>query len=204
VQVLSGAEPQRLSQTLRAPFSPAGRGFRSGGRARFRLGTPKAAWEAIQRLAGDGGVLPGLNLSHPHSPFGVVELQAESCTGCGQCARVCPTGALALRRKEVEITLTYAAPSCIGCGFCVEVCPEAAAQVLRVHSETNANILSRGRVVVYEDRHARCEGCGATIAPESMLRRIQKALAASDLTLSISLARYCASCRLTHTPQHRN
>ncbi len=43
----------------------------------------------------------------------------SSCTLCGYCANVCPTGANSFSEKSVIIDRA----KCAGCGICVEVCP---------------------------------------------------------------------------------
>jgi len=60
----------------------------------------------------------------------------ERCTACGDCARVCPTGALRLDRAEATAaepsstpattTLSLSYGACIGCRECVAACSESA------------------------------------------------------------------------------
>jgi NADH-quinone oxidoreductase subunit F len=50
----------------------------------------------------------------------------EKCTGCGICARKCPTGAIAFRPHEVH---SIEAAACIQCGTCREACPFDAVEV---------------------------------------------------------------------------
>jgi len=44
-----------------------------------------------------------------------------SCTQCGACTAVCPTGALALRRPEM--TVSFDGDQCIVCQMCILACP---------------------------------------------------------------------------------
>lgn len=50
--------------------------------------------------------------------FHAIKLIPEKCTGCTKCVRVCPTEALRLRNKVVELD----ASRCIDCGKCVAAC----------------------------------------------------------------------------------
>ncbi|WP_300154362.1 DUF362 domain-containing protein [Solidesulfovibrio sp.] len=52
-------------------------------------------------------------------------VEPKKCIGCGECARVCPTGAAAMRDKKAVIDKA----SCIGCGECLTVCPKKAMHI---------------------------------------------------------------------------
>jgi Na+-translocating ferredoxin:NAD+ oxidoreductase RNF subunit RnfB len=56
--------------------------------------------------------------------FHAIKLIPERCTGCTKCVRVCPTEALRVRNKVVELD----ASRCIDCGKCVASCPFDAIQ----------------------------------------------------------------------------
>jgi MinD superfamily P-loop ATPase len=45
------------------------------------------------------------------------------CTGCGLCAQLCPTNAVAVRAKRATIVLPQA---CTYCDLCETYCPEGA------------------------------------------------------------------------------
>jgi Ni,Fe-hydrogenase III small subunit/NAD-dependent dihydropyrimidine dehydrogenase PreA subunit len=60
-----------------------------------------------------------------HRGFPVIDFQR--CTACGDCARACPTGALAVGEPGLSVSLSYA--QCISCRECVAACPEAVVTV---------------------------------------------------------------------------
>jgi len=135
-----------------------------------------------------------LSLAHPRSPFGVMEM-TDDCTGCGVCADACPTGALALERKDGDLSLTFDAALCTACGQCLPRCPEAEKQALRLQRITDVQRLSQGRVVLYQDRDGRCEACSAPIAPEAMLRQMKAMLGDENASALRVITRYCPDCR---------
>ncbi len=49
-------------------------------------------------------------------------IEKEKCTACGNCADICPPGAITLDNEAVCI----AADLCEECGFCVTQCPVGA------------------------------------------------------------------------------
>lgn len=52
-------------------------------------------------------------------------IDAQRCSGCGACARICPTEALTLVDGVARVTGTLS----LGCGQCAAVCPEDAVRV---------------------------------------------------------------------------
>ena len=53
---------------------------------------------------------------------GRIELQAETCTFCGLCAKKCPTGAIEMDRKASPRWFHLDRFKCILCGACVDGC----------------------------------------------------------------------------------
>lgn len=54
----------------------------------------------------------------------VASIDADLCTGCGNCPQVCPTHAIRLEKREGILSLSEVdGLKCIGCGNCVVVCP---------------------------------------------------------------------------------
>jgi ferredoxin len=66
------------------------------------------------------------------APVADVRVDAHRCSGCGMCARYCPTGALAfsMSTSSDDIATTFAlalrTSLCIDCGICAVACPEQA------------------------------------------------------------------------------
>ncbi len=81
--------------------------------------------------------------------------------------------------------------------MCMDVCPETTAQVLGVRKMTNLDTLSRGKIVLHRSQLAICEGCGASIASQALLQRIEASLKADNEILHTTLSRYCPSCRIS-------
>lgn len=55
----------------------------------------------------------------------VVYIDADKCTGCGECVDVCPVGILELADGKAEVV----GEDCMGCESCVEVCSTGAVTV---------------------------------------------------------------------------
>ncbi len=85
----------------------------------------------------------------------------DSCSLCGACAEVCPSGALVVGR-----TVDVDPGQCHGCGLCVEVCPEDALGVEEV-------VL--GWVVRYRSGSGRLLG-GEAVVGERRLRAVARAV----------------------------
>lgn len=56
----------------------------------------------------------------------------EVCHQCGLCTAICPTGALWIKRPEMEVV--FDPDKCSACELCVAVCPPRAMQVSFNHS----------------------------------------------------------------------
>lgn len=65
---------------------------------------------------------PAQEAQFPERMRGHVEVNIESCIGCGLCARSCPPGALSVDRGAGTWTINRF--DCVQCGNCVNVCPK--------------------------------------------------------------------------------
>lgn len=78
----------------------------------------------------------------------------DGCTGCGFCARLCPSGALRADLLDTEFALTFYPQLCTSCGLCQTRCPKGA---LRLAASPAAK---RWRVPL-----PHCASCGAPFQP---------------------------------------
>lgn len=58
----------------------------------------------------------------------VLRIDLARCTGCGQCLKVCPVGAISLVNSKASIN----SDTCILCGACLYACPRAAISETRL------------------------------------------------------------------------
>lgn len=198
VRILRYSSGAELADALGRPFE---NGFRHR-HAVFQcasLSGPLATARALQNLSEEFGASETFSLAHPYSPLGIVEIEADKCTGCGACAQACPTGALAFEREESVVRLTFDPALCVGCGQCSGWCPE---RIMRVDTVTDLQRLRGGRASLYEDGAIPCEICGTLIVPAAMMRRIETLLSPGGGTSAATIAaitRRCPSCRVPGT-----
>lgn len=117
------------------------------------------------------------------APLGAPRV-ATGCTGCGVCARNCPSGALSLTSGQGVTELVLDPGACTGCGACVETCPEDVVEVIR---GVDLGLLARGCVPIARVEAVACADCGENVLPLP---------AAAHLTsLPAGLAGRCPRCR---------
>ncbi|MDO5483564.1 MAG: DUF362 domain-containing protein, partial [Desulfovibrionaceae bacterium] len=76
---------------------------------------------AIKNLAMGGASVRGKRDQHNTH----VQIDANTCTGCGKCVRACPQKALQLVDQKSSIDVSR----CIGCFECITVCPTKAISI---------------------------------------------------------------------------
>jgi formate hydrogenlyase subunit 6/NADH:ubiquinone oxidoreductase subunit I len=59
----------------------------------------------------------------------VPELRPDRCTGTGDCATVCPAGAIRVMQAPNGWTWRLDLAPCMACGLCIDACPENALAV---------------------------------------------------------------------------
>lgn len=157
-------------------------------RGRFSLLEPAATAAALTRISRRA---PGAGrLRHPASPLGIVRIDRGACSVCGSCSTVCPTGALSIRHAGDTVALALNPHACAGCERCVPACPERA---VAVRAETDIGTLRRGPAEAASTTMVRCRRCGAPVAPEAMLVRVERLLGGEPGATSTT--RLCGDCR---------
>ncbi len=152
---------------------------------------------AIRALAEACQAPAGLSLPHESSPLGLVAINPETCTGCGNCARACPTDALVVHEEESTTELVFEASRCLACNICLDLCPEIRREAIAVTRTTDIDTLRRGPTTAFKGENAVCEQCGAVIGPTAMIKRIERTLrAGSGLSESAieMMSRRCNDC----------
>lgn len=87
--------------------------------------------EALANKMGVELVLDDIEEQGPQIAF----INAETCTGCTKCLKVCPSDAMLGAPKQIHVVFNEA---CNGCGKCVEVCPVESAVMRPVPSTINS------------------------------------------------------------------
>lgn len=136
-----------------------------------------------------------INIVHPASNLGVVEIDASTCTLCGQCAKTCPTGALVEMYEGDTVSVSFDARSCVNCTQCVTACPEIKRGAISVTGRIDVAMLVAGRRDLNEGTVATCEVCGAAIAPATMMNRISDLLGEDFEATTAVLKNRCLDCR---------
>lgn len=87
--------------------------------------------QSLQRHADTVGAVPAPVAPSGDVPLGMVRIDGDRCSGCGLCARFCPTGALEFTTAHeadgtTRFGLTVCPALCLDCGICAAACPDAA------------------------------------------------------------------------------
>lgn len=136
-----------------------------------------------------------VDASDPSANLGIVEIDASSCTLCGQCAKTCPTGALMETYHGDEVSIAFDPTLCVNCSQCLSSCPEIDNGAIAVVGKYDSASLAGEPRILNQGQVATCEVCGKAFAPMSMMARIAELLGPEfDATLSVVGSR-CLDCR---------
>lgn len=76
--------------------------------------------------------------------MGLIEIDRQTCTHCGLCAKACPAGIIIAGESFPE-TVEKIKKSCITCGHCVAACPKAALTHCRMAPDECLNLAADWR-----------------------------------------------------------
>jgi len=118
---------------------------------------------ALVLCGGDAGKAPRryayngvADCAAAHAVAGGDKICAYGCLGYGSCARVCPTGAIAIRDGLAVVDPAL----CISCGACVKACPRNLIQLVPVSQDVHVLCSSNDKgPVVKKACSVGCIGC---------------------------------------------
>ena len=62
---------------------------------------------------------------------GIVEFDYDKCSGCAQCARICPASCIIMNNKMPEL-VPLIENECMACADCMAICPEDAVELVAI------------------------------------------------------------------------
>ena len=92
---------------------------------------------------------------------------SAACNNHQLCARICPTGALAVYSTPDQTGLNFASDLCIGCNECRSICPSGALRVLPNGYTERDDVLPDRPVHLTSFRQKCCSACGKSFADKS-------------------------------------
>ncbi|HBO84173.1 MAG: hypothetical protein A2073_06055 [Deltaproteobacteria bacterium GWC2_42_11] len=113
----------------------------------------------------------------------------SKCTLCQNCANVCPTGALHIKREDSKVSLVYEHNLCKGCPACEKACPERCITIdrrLRLDALFSSDIKCEHKMLP-------CKGCGQPMITDAVFAKIKAALTAHGLPADY--IEYCPDCK---------
>jgi 4Fe-4S ferredoxin len=100
------------------------------------------------------------------------------CTLCSMCAKVCPTGALEVRKAgklERDDSYLYGAlkpivvnENCVHCGMCEEVCPQDCIEVQKRKLAQDASLRIDGKTIIDQNCCVHCGWCTSICPVEAI------------------------------------
>ena len=129
-----------------------------------------------------------------NSPYGIVNVNTESCTICLSCVSACPAGALQDNPEAPQ--LLFREDACLQCGICVATCPEKA---ISLTSQFNLSDDAMSAKVIIEDQPFDCIVCGKTFGSKKSIERIIEKLTAHSMFEKegrTEMLKMCEDCRV--------
>ena len=129
-----------------------------------------------------------------NSPYGIVNVNTESCTICLSCVSACPAGALQDNPESPQ--LLFREDACLQCGICVATCPEKA---ISLTSQFNLSDDAMSAKVIIEDQPFDCTVCGKTFGSKKSIERIIEKLTAHTMFEKegrTEMLKMCEDCRV--------
>jgi formate hydrogenlyase subunit 6/NADH:ubiquinone oxidoreductase subunit I len=135
---------------------------------------------------------------------GKIQLNQDTCIGCGACFQVCPSFAYKFVANKAKWYLYYDPGACIFCEMCVENCPTESlrmSQIFDMSAPANQDTFE----LITEHEMQLCENCKESFATIKHLDWIQKKLVEMQIVdenrgkiirNEFTIARrYCPDCR---------
>ncbi len=110
--------------------------------------------ELIRGFSAKTGISSCRILEETPHPFANISI-SPSCTVCGACTAMCPTGALKREIGDIKFIYGY----CIACGLCEKACPEKALSMHRVLDMARLIDVSLGSTI-FTSEMLMCASCG--------------------------------------------
>jgi ferredoxin len=97
----------------------------------------------------------------PEFPWGKIRFDEETCTACGICIALCPTGAISKKSENDCQVLYFNGSLCTNCSLCKEACPDKAIDFEEVFALRD--ILEDEPKVAAWMKLTSCTSCGETM-----------------------------------------
>jgi 4Fe-4S ferredoxin len=104
--------------------------------------------------------------------------RSGDCLLCALCAKVCPTGALEIRKEEkaekddsylnVAMKPTAVNDKCVRCGLCVEICPQGCIKIKDWRTAEDGKLKMTGKTLIDQSCCVHCGWCAAVCPKEAI------------------------------------
>ncbi len=123
-----------------------------------------------------------------------LDVEADRCTLCGACVRVCAPRSLFLHRRDTELILAFDAATCRGCAACARVCPDHILALRRGQDGILSGDDRKYRPLASSPLVA-CAACGQPFTTQATLERIGE-LSGDDMPLVMKMLSLCPECKI--------